>query len=99
MVDVGVGPLGRTELAEARGGVGLALAGAGPWLGLVVLSGHLGLPPHQGGTLLGRDEGGAPLTSSEVPLVCGDVAVWGHSGLVSLKSQVQVLTILQVSQP
>ena len=80
MVDIGVGPLRGGELVQPRGVVGLALAGAGPSLGLVVLGGNLALSGHQGGALPPGDEGGALLTPSEVPLVGGDVACRSHGG-------------------
>ena len=78
MVNIGVGPLRRGELVQPCRVVRLALAGAGPALGLVVLGRNLGLPSHQGGTLPARDEGGALLATPEVPLVGGDVARGSH---------------------
>ena len=78
MEHIGVGPLRGGELVQPGRVVRLALAGAGPALGLVVLGRDLALSRHQGGPLLPRDEGGALPATSEVPLVGGDVARRGH---------------------
>ena len=86
MVNIGVGPLRRGELVQPWRVVRLALAGAGPALGLVVLGRNLGLSSYQGGSLPSRDEGGALLPTSEVPLVGGDVARGSHDASWCLDS-------------
>ena len=78
MEHIGVGPLRGGELVQPGRVVRLALAGAGPALGLVVLGRDLALPRYQGRPLLPRDEGGALPATPEAPLVGGDVARGSH---------------------